>query len=131
MPHPLAKGGKPAAGLSAIDKAREVIEKARVIIEKKQEGYTSCTVVSNDGIDKKSKSPEYIITVADSLGHKFKTIVPSLFLNKKSKLLLPEMGASGSTLVISARKALKPQEFYDHGCMTIRNCIETEYIVEG
>ena len=121
----------PSKGNTSLDKAQESNIKARTSLEKNEDGFASYKVISNDGVDKKSKSLEYIITVAAPTGHKIKAIVSSSFLNKKGKLVLQEMGVHGTTVIIAARNTLKPKEFYEHGCTTIRKCIETEYIIEG
>ena len=127
----LSKGGKPSAGQSAIEKARQIIENARVAIEKKQEGYACYTVVKDSGVDKKSKSTHHFLTVSAPDRSPFQAIVPAHFLNKKGKLSISEMGSPGSTVIVSNRRVSRDKEVYEHGCMTVRSCIDTDYVVEA
>jgi len=127
MPKILAKGGKPVAGVSSTEKARQITQKARAAFEMKEDGYHSFVVEKDEGMN----GTDYIVSVRTPSGHCLKAVIPSHFLTKRGKLADSEMGRPGATVIVVSKRALRERESYEHSVSIKRTCIETEYIVEG
>ena len=125
---PLAKHGKPVAGVSAMDKARHAIESWRAA----NEGYAqpAYTVVADNGFDKTTS--DYYITVRSPAGFDSKAIVPSVFLSKdKKKLCIPEMGVAGAKVYIRFSETTHNRLKQERGVSVLRAVTETNLIVES